>query len=105
MRKSIFLICLLATGPVRADTAMAAVSDLGRINGIALACGHPQVVARAKELMIAHVPKTRAYGEAYEAATSQGYLQLPGGCGDAAALRLEAELAAGRIQAALPAGK
>jgi hypothetical protein len=109
MRKA-FVVTALVLGPVswaHADElpGQAAVADLGRVNGLALACTFPQVAARVKEVMLAQVPKTRAYGEVYEAATSQAYMQIPGGCPDAAALRLEAEVVATRIQAALPAEK
>jgi hypothetical protein len=105
MRTPLLLLLALAAAPAWADPALDAVAELGRINGLALACQQPQVVARAKELMIAHVPKTRSHGEAFEAATSQAYTRVPGGCPDGAALRLELEVAAGRLQSVLPTAR
>jgi protein SCO1/2 len=62
--------------PKVADPAAiaAAVQELGGINGVALACGQKEVVARAKTLMIMRVPKTREYGEIFEKATNDGFL-------------------------------
>lgn len=100
------LIGLAAASAVRAspaDEAMAAVTALGRVNGLALACRQPDVAARAKALMLAHVPKLRHWGEAYEQATSAAFVTPPGGCPEGAALRVEAEVIASRLGALLPA--
>ncbi|MDD5249795.1 MAG: hypothetical protein PHY45_12455, partial [Rhodocyclaceae bacterium] len=44
-----------------ADPGLAAVQNLGRINGQALACSEQDVAARAKQLMLAHAPRTSQY--------------------------------------------
>lgn len=51
------------------------VQNIGRINGQALACGYSDLVARAKTVVIARVPKTRTSGEAFESATSEAFIQ------------------------------
>lgn len=86
-----------------ADEAQAAVADLGRLNGLALACKQLPVMARARELMLAHVPKLRHWGEIYEQATTAAFVAPPGGCPDAAALRVQVEVVAARLKALLPA--
>lgn len=82
---------------------MSVVTDLGRINGTALACRQPAVAARTKALMLAHVPKLRHWGEAYEQATSAAFVTPAAGCPEGAALRVQAELLAARLAALLPA--
>ena len=56
-----------------ADKELAAVAELGRINGTALACDRADLVAKAKAMMIARVPKARRYGEAFEQATNAAF--------------------------------
>lgn len=104
----IALILAIAASPAAAgdappDAGLAAVSDLGLINGRALACGVRQVAGRAKVLMLAHVPKTARYGDAYERATQQAYLdalQAASGCPDEASLDRELERVAPRLREA-----
>lgn len=103
------VIVLLFSWPLRAGAAddpeaeaRAAVVDLGRLNGLALACRQPDSIARAKRLMIDHVPKLRDWGELYENATSETFLTPAEGCPDAAALRVRIEIVAARIARLLP---
>jgi protein SCO1/2 len=80
-----------------ADPLHAAVTTLGTINGRALACGHTEVVSRAKAIVIARVAKTRELGEIFEQATSAAFLaQAPrkAECPSRAILAVELEVAA-----------
>lgn len=80
-----------------ADPLQAAVTALGNINGRALACGHSEVVSRAKAIVIARVVKTRELGEVFEKATSAAFLaqvQRKAECPSRAALTVELEVAA-----------
>lgn len=97
----IFLIALatFATAdtknPAAIDELLAGTVELGRINGLALACGQTDLVAKARALMLLRVPKTRRFGEAYEEASNISFRDLTGGggrCPEAVilALRLEA---------------
>lgn len=95
-------LCLGAAEDPEAE-ARAAVLELGRLNGLALACRQPDSIARAKRLMIDHVPKLRDWGELYENATSETFLTPAEGCPDAAALRVRIEIVAARITRLLPA--
>lgn len=84
------------------DPLRAVVSALGDINGRALACGHPEVVSRAKAIVIARVAKTRELGEAFENATSTAFLaqgQRKAECPPRAALTVELEVAARSLNA------
>lgn len=83
--------------------ARATVTELGQLNGLALACREPELSGRAKRLMLDHVPKLRDWGELYESATHQAFLAPPGGCSEAALLRVRIELVAARIARLLPA--
>ena len=53
---------------------LAQVSELGRLNGVALACGQPALTARLREIMVNSVPKTRELGEVYEQASNAAFL-------------------------------
>ncbi|WP_395692153.1 DeoR family transcriptional regulator, partial [Piscinibacter sp.] len=49
-----------------AEAGLLAIRALGGVNGQALACAETSVAARAKQLMLAHAPKTQRFGAAYE---------------------------------------
>ncbi len=49
------------------------VKTLGTANGQALACSEKGVAARARQLMLAHAPKTPRFGAAYEEATNEAF--------------------------------
>ena len=79
MRHALAFCALCAmVSAAAADTAgteaeLAAVADLGQVNGIALACNRADLVTKAKALMVARVPKTRAFGEAFETSTNDAF--------------------------------
>ena len=56
-----------------AEAGLAAVTDLGGVNGTALACSDMKSAARARELMLAHAPKTPRFGAAYEESTNAAF--------------------------------
>lgn len=72
-----------------AEAGLLAIRALGSVNGQALACAETRLAARAKELMLAHAPKTQRFGAAYEEATQEAFLaqtRAAGTCPDAAIL-------------------
>jgi len=82
---------------------MVAVKEVGIVNGIALACGHKDAIARAKSLMIMRVPKTREYGEIFEQASNDSFLAQSvkkGECPGRATLAVQLETAARGLPAA-----
>jgi hypothetical protein len=94
-----------------AEAGLAAIKVLGSVNGQALACSEAGLAARAKQLMLAHAPKTPRFGAAYEEATQEAFLAQTraGACPDATGLtdRLN-QLAlrlADSLPVAAPAGK
>lgn len=105
--KSFALVLLLTSFalPVAADTAADAglpeTRDLGLLNGQALACSHTKTAARIKKIMIERAPKSRRYGEAFEAATNEAFLAQvkkdPAACQDEAVLASQAEALAARL--------
>lgn len=108
LRTALMFLALALSLPAQAEgepagAAQAAVAELGRMNGLALACKQPQVSARAKELMLSHVPKLRHWGEIYEQATTAAFVAPPGGCPDASLLRVQLEVLAARLKTLLPA--
>jgi hypothetical protein len=71
------------------EAGLLAVKTLGSVNGQALACAETKLAARAKELMLAHAPKTQRFGTAYEEATQEAFLaqtRAAGTCPDATQL-------------------
>lgn len=103
-----FLVYTLsaAAGDSPGDAGLTEVRELGRLNGQALACSHTPVVSRIKAIMIQHAPKSRRYGEAFEAATNKAFLAQTKNdqavCEDATTLSSQAEVLAMRLQAAAP---
>lgn len=87
--------------------ALAAIADLGQLNGQALACEQVAIASAAKQLAIRHAPKTRAYGETFEEHTNTAFLaqgkkgQDPCPAASAFSARLD-ELSV-RLQSLLPA--
>jgi len=87
------------------EAAVAAVRQLGTVNGQALACSEKDAAARAKVLMLAHSPKTARFGAAYEEATQEAFLaqtRASGTCPDTKALDGKLNDVAQRLQKALP---
>lgn len=110
MQRAFFgMAFVLLSGSVSAaetEDALATVTDLGRANGLALACGEKEVVSLAKSLMLLHAPKTPRYGEAFEQATQQAFLgQVKGAeaCPAASVLTAQLESIGRRLREALPA--
>ncbi len=112
MKRFALALCFLGFAlPVAADSpsdaGLAEVRDLGVLNGQALACAYKPAATRIKAIMIQHAPKTRRYGEAFEAATNEAFLvqvkKDSAACPDEPALASQAEDLAARLQAAVPA--
>lgn len=53
----------------------AALRELGKVNGVALACGYTEVAARVKALVLERAPKTRSLGQVFEEATREAFAQ------------------------------
>jgi hypothetical protein len=81
-------LSIFAAPTFAADAGNVAITAIGEINGIALACNQPAIVSRARNAVTTTAPKTRAYGEAFEAATNAAYLAQGKGatCPDVATL-------------------
>ena len=95
----------LAADPAANAEGLAAVEELGRINGTALACAQPAVVSRARNAVMAGAPKARHYGEAFEAATNAAFLAQGKGaeCPDGAVFSRRLEAAEKQLQTAFTA--
>ncbi|KXB31507.1 hypothetical protein AT959_07560 [Dechloromonas denitrificans] len=94
-----------ATPAFAAEEGNTAISQLGEINGIALACQQAAIVSRARNAVQTTAPKTRANGEIFEEATSASYLQFGNGkktCPDAATLAKRLGEAEKQLSAAFP---
>ena len=88
-----------------ADEGSAAVTELGKLNGIALACQQPALVARARNAIVTTVPNTRDIGETFAQATNAAYLEQGKGktpCPDGATLASRVAAGEKRLQAAFP---
>lgn len=87
------------------EAGLATVVELGGVNGQALACQHGATAQRIRGLVIQHAPKTLRFGNAFETATSQGFLEQGqrAACPDAAALEARVATLAERLRTQLPA--
>ena len=74
---SLFAIAVLSAPTLApaadAEAGLAVVKTLGTVNGQALACSEMAVATRARQLMLAHAPKTPRFGGAYEEATNESF--------------------------------
>lgn len=103
---SLAATCAVSLGTAQAAASAATVTDtiaeLGRLNGVALACGHAAAISRAKETMVSRVAKTRGFGEIFENATNAAFAEMTAnrqGCPPAAVVNVEMELVAQRLAA------
>ena len=95
-----------AQAPTPLELGLQAIGELAQVNGQALACQEMKAAGRAKNLMIAHAPKTARFGSAYEEGTQQSYTAqmnstLP--CPEAATYSVRLDALEQRLQTALPA--
>lgn len=101
------LLLAIASGTHADETALhQAISELGRLNGIALACKQNALTARMREIMVDTVPKERNIGEVFEQATHASFLDFGSTgnlCPDGRSLAGDIELAREKLRRA--AGK
>lgn len=112
MPRLAFLLLALALSPLAgaADSpeagaspeGIAALQEMGQINGTALACAQPAIVSRARNAVMTGAPKARHYGDAFENATNAAFLAQGKGsdCPDGAEFSRRLEAAEKRLQAA-----
>lgn len=99
------ILCALTNPGFAADEGSAAVTELGQLNGIALACNQPALVTRARNVVVTTAPKTRDIGEMFENATNAAYLEQgkrQAACPDSATLANRIAATEKRLQAAFP---
>ena len=101
-------VLFMVAGTALADpeAGVNAISDLGRINGEALACEQMGVASQAKAMMIRHAPKTRVYGELFEQQTNDAFLMQgrnPEPCPTTDSFISRLRQLSTRLQAVLPA--
>jgi len=87
------------------EVAMQVIGDLANVNGQALACADLKTARRAKDLMLAHAPKTARFGSIFEEGTQQSYvaqIKTSTACPDASDLSLQVDALVKRLQTALP---
>lgn len=92
--------------PTPIELGLQAIAELAQINGQALACQDRQAAGRAKNLMIAHAPKTARFGSVYEEGTQQSYtaqMNSTLACPDAPSFSVRLDALAKRLQTTLPA--
>ena len=95
-----------AQTPSPIELGLQAIVELAQVNGQALACQEMKAAGRAKNIMIAHAPKTARFGNAYETGTQQSYAAQIGGatdCPSSAALTAKLDMLAQQLKISLPA--
>jgi hypothetical protein len=70
------LLCLLGqtTAQAASDEQLAAIRELGRLNGIALQCNALPETQRMKRALVANLPKRRQLGELFDYETNQSFM-------------------------------
>ena len=83
---------------------LAAIGELGKLNGIALACGKTALTTRLRDIIVTVAPKSREIGETYEQASNAAFLAQGRGqaCPDGRTLAKRIEAAEARLKAAYP---
>ncbi len=78
MKKNFSLAIILLSMTVHAasQSQLEAVSEMGKLNGIALQCHYLEQVSHIKMTLINNLPKQRGLGEHFEKSTSQSFLAL-----------------------------
>lgn len=107
MKQLVLLLGLSAsiTAAHAAGDGLAEVHELGRLNGLALACAQGDNISQIKAIMIAHAPKSRQHGATFEQATHESFLLRSGeqgACGDAPVIALQVSDQAARLRALFP---
>jgi len=69
-------LALTTSHALAADPGAAALTTIGEVNGIALACQQPAIVSRARNAVATTAPKTRANGEIFEEASNASFLDF-----------------------------
>jgi hypothetical protein len=59
-----------------ADEGSAAITAMGEINGVALACQQMAIASRARNAITTTAPKTRGHGELFEESTNASFLDF-----------------------------
>lgn len=101
-------LALLSLPPAQAtDAGSAALAEIGRINGVALACSQPAISSRARNAVTTTAPKTRENGEIFENASNAAFLEQGKGgkCPAGSALAQQLAEAEKQLVTAFPAVK
>jgi hypothetical protein len=88
-----------------ADEGSAAITAMGEINGVALACQQMAIASRARNAITTTAPKTRGNGEIFEESTNASFLDFGKSkktCPDTAILVQRLTDAEKRLSAAFP---
>ena len=100
------LVLALNIAPASAaDEGSAAITAMGEINGVALACQQMAIASRARNAITSTAPKTRGNGELFEESTNASFLDFGKNkkiCPDVATLVQRLTDAEKRLSAAFP---
>jgi len=80
MKRIAWILALALTLPMVAKAegsgdGLTVLSELGRANGVALACHQTDNARHIKQLVIELAPRSRAWGGQFEEGTNQGFLE------------------------------
>ncbi|MET0068475.1 MAG: hypothetical protein ABW096_00445 [Candidatus Thiodiazotropha sp.] len=104
---SLFLMALIGTEAGAQNSGqLAAISDLGRLNGIALHCKALVETQRMKRVLVATLPKRRQLGELFDYETNRSFMafiEKDEACPSPQSLTLQVDEALQRLQSLYPA--
>lgn len=80
MKKTLFLLPLLtmlfwqSSANANSDGQLAAIGNLGKLNGVALQCRYLDQMRRIKQVLVLNLPKKRELGLHFEQTTNASFL-------------------------------
>lgn len=70
----LFALICQSTAMAADDEQLAAIAEMGRLNGVALQCRYLDQTQQIKRLLVLHLPKERALGDWFEQKTSASFM-------------------------------
>jgi hypothetical protein len=70
-----WLLCGATAAQAAEDERLAAIKELGELNGIALNCGRLEETRRMKQALVAILPKRRQLGDLFDYETNRAFME------------------------------
>lgn len=98
---SIATVFYTTTVQAASETQLQAISEMGKLNGVALHCRYFDQVQRIKMVLVQNLPKQRMLGEWFEQSTNtafMNFIESDSECPDALAFVHEVDTAVSQLE-------